>query len=179
MNLDTVLKLMRHIESQDSSWRLYIGGGYLRDTEHGVTPKDVDVMVVPDDSLTFSDDFYDLVNTQDELKVEKCFVDECQYMSDMTKRSVSGLIMCEFNGEPLQFIIYGKKLSQEELTLDMDINICQITCDSSGLLFTSENYIDGFKNKEIKVLHDYSEKRKHARVQRMLEKYPDFKHTKG
>lgn len=167
---------MRGVESL-TGFKLYVAGGYLRDNEHGVPPKDIDIMVIPlhhDDPWDFSDKLQYI----DDFNVSSEFVEQCTYMSDMVKRGVGGLIMGLLgDGTELQFIIYDKFLNQEELTLDMDINICQITCDSNGEVFKSDHYIDGFTNKHIDVLHDYSEKRKKSRVSRMIAKYPDFTHS--
>ncbi|QAY01979.1 hypothetical protein VpaJT1_50 [Vibrio phage VpaJT_1] len=92
----------------------------------------------------------------------------------MQKRGVVGLIMGEYNGVEVQFIIYDDYMTQEQVTHDMDINICQITMDSDSNVVESDNFVAGFANSEITLHHEYSEKRKQSRIDRMVAKYPTF-----
>lgn len=171
-----VEKLLQEIESLfDGEARAYVAGGYLRDTEHSIKPKDVDVMIVP--SETVSDDPWwiaDVLTGLPGYNVTKTLIEECYYMSDMSDRGVIALVMGEREGTPLQFIVYGKTLTQEQLVDDMDINICQIAMNSDGKIHSSAAYAEGFETKTILMMHDYSVKRQVSRLRRMLEKYPDF-----
>lgn len=173
MTLDQVREVLEHVEDEtNGQFKLYLAGGYLRDVLNGVTPKDIDVMVVPvEDSDAYD---FEWCLTDTEFHTEKQLLEECQYMSDMSSRGVSALFMGSYNGDDLQFIVYDKIMTQEQVTLDMDINLCQITMDSSGFIHESDNFIEGFAENKITLHHEYSEKRAQQRVERMLSKYPHF-----
>lgn len=170
-----VCEIMKHIEDiSDDTVKLYVAGGYLRDTMNGLPPKDVDIMVVPNKGESV--DAWDMSGILGctEFHVRKEWLEECQYMSDMQKRGVVGLIMGEYNGVEVQFILYDDYMTQEQVTHDMDINICQITMDSDSNVVESDNFVAGFANNEITLHHEYSEKRKQSRIDRMVAKYPTF-----
>lgn len=172
-----ILDLLREIEDV-SEYRAFLCGGYLRDTFMGVRPKDLDIMLVPSSEDVDPESEIDEVvwGVRPPLFKEDKRLECIEYLSDMVKRGVCGLIMGESEscGYETQFIIYDKVLTQKELAVDMDMNICQITCNSSGGIYSTDAFTSGLENKQIQVLHDYSEKRRNQRIERMLAKYPDF-----
>lgn len=175
LNVEQVKELLTIVnELADGEFTAYVAGGYLRDTLNGIQPKDIDIMVVP---TGYGDawDFESLV--VDELygyRTTKLLLDECQYMSDMKKRGVCGLFMGNYKDIEVQFIVYNRALTQEEVTLDMDINLCQITMGADGIVIESDNFVTGFADSVISLHHEYSEKREKERLDRMLAKYPTF-----
>lgn len=157
----------------------YLAGGYLRDMENGRTPKDIDIMVTPvNDFGIDAEGFRDGIEDFELFEMKEDYTERCQYLSDMLKRGVTGLVSGEVEvgtGKmDAQFIFYGKPMTQIEITEDMDMNICQITMASNGMLIKSAAYIHGVENKVIQVLADYSEKRQLKRIRRMQEKYPEY-----
>lgn len=175
-----IMTLMSEVEEMfGQEVECYLAGGFLRDTENGRTPKDIDVMVVPTDVLGVdAEDFRDAIQDFDAFEMENDYTERCQYLSDMLKRGVTGLVSGEVDLGPIkmeaQFIFYGKPMSQVEITEDMDMNICQITMSSNGILIKSAAYRYGVEHKVIQVLADYSEKRQLKRIRRMQEKYPEY-----
>tara|TARA_Y100000310_G_C20304439_1_gene633301 strand:- start:14 stop:580 length:567 start_codon:yes stop_codon:yes gene_type:complete len=178
-NIDDVQAFMKSVEDlTDGNFKLYLAGGYLRDTMNGhiqLVPKDVDIMVVPTTGILDADDFQCIVNMFEKYTTISSFIDACYYIEDMVKRHVGGLVMGKAAcGSEVQFIIYDEDMTQEAVSEDMDMNCNQITMDSSGHIHKTSAFVDCFKNKHIQLLHEYSEKRKISRMKRMLDKFPDF-----
>lgn len=177
MQLEQVRQILEHVEKESNGdFKCYVSGGYLRDIMNGITPKDVDVMVIP----TIEDFFewHDLEEVLDstEFHCERSLRDECKYMSDMKERGVCGLFLGEYNSVEVQFILYNNVLTQQELTEDMDINICQISMASDGTIVESDNFVEGFATNKLTIHHEYDEARAEKRIERMIEKYPHFKY---
>ena len=134
-------------------------------------------MVVPNDPRCYGAGELFLSDVVDNLygySVTKDLTTLCQYLSDMDKRGVDGVVMGCYKDTEVQFIVYRDDMSQKEVTEDMDFNVCQITMDSSGNRRTTHAYDSAFKDRELRIMHSYSEKRKEKRMERMLAKYPDF-----
>lgn len=153
--------------------KCYVAGGFLRDTMNNIKPKDVDIMVAPQNDIFDAFDL-SLGLMRTEFHVVKELLEECQYMPDMQTRGVEGLITGEYNGVDVQFILYNKNLTQQQVTGDMDINLCQITMNSAGDIYETDNFVRGFADSVISLHHTYSEKRVKQRFDRMLAKYPTF-----
>ena len=181
MSPNEVQAMMKKVETLfDGGYKLYIAGGYLRDIHNNLSPKDVDIMVVPQGYIYDPDDFGEMIVSLEDYTVEKTFIHQCQYMSDMLERGVGGLVMGSMDcGTDVQFIIYDNFMSQQEITDDMDMNCNQITMDSDGQSMTSPEYTKCFEDKHIKILHSYSEARKVSRMKRMMAKFPDFTNNMG
>jgi len=132
-------------------------------------------MVTPVGDGYDADDFLCFISDLEGFTVAKDLTWLACYLPDMEKRGISGLIMGSLvDGTDVQFIIYNEARTQQFITRDMDMNICQITMSSTGVLDKSHAYVEGFKNQRIECLHDYSVKRQRSRLQRMSDKYPDF-----
>jgi len=131
-------------------------------------------MVIPEQGEDCDAWDFDTILRDSEFHATKELLDECQYMSDMSRRGVCGLFMGLYDGSEVQFILYDKYLTQEQVTLDMDINLCQITMNSDEEIVESDNFIEGFATDTITLHHEYSEKRKQQRIDRMLAKSPTF-----
>lgn len=177
--LNKIKEIMRNVEElTDNSVKCYLAGGYLRDVMNGLQPKDIDIMVVPNCHLYDSDDFNNDIENLEGYEVTKNLNDRCYYMSDMSDRNITGLLMGSLSdGTELQFIYYGDTHTQNYITHDMDINICQITMNKDGKIIETDAFVNGFATSNIEVLHEYKISRKKSRIARMLEKYPSFTST--
>lgn len=176
MNIEEVKSIMINIEDLSGGQvKCYLAGGYLRDMTAGLTPKDIDIMVTPNARANFdADDMADVLSDSD-FSEEKAITQGCDYMADMSDRGVKGLFIGSWLGNDVQFILYQKNLSQDQVSLDMDIGICQISMNSDGDIVESENFVNDFADGVVRVYHDYDIGRRIDRVNRMLVKFPTFK----
>lgn len=154
--------------------KCYVAGGYLRDTLNGVKFKDIDIMVTPNDSHIDAFEFVEMLGDLEGFEIVKDLTWLCEYLSDMDDRGVDGVVMGQYQGVEVQFIFYRNEMTQQEITEDMDINICQITLSSDDNVIETEAFLEGFAESKIVMMHSYSEKRQQSRIERMLAKYPHF-----
>ena len=168
-----ILILCRNIERLTAGYNVYLAGGYLRDLEHSdKAPKDVDLFFVPKKDADLKYLPIGLVGLGDPL------YDHTSPTQDMKDRGVERVV-CFVNDNlstpEINYIVYNRPLTMEELALDFDMGINQIAYDIlERKLFRSENYIDHHKQKVIHCLHKFSEERMYHRYKRMKEKFPEY-----
>lgn len=170
------------------NFRVVLAGGFLRDSSKGVKPKDLDILVAPIDNIVMGvyDDGVAIVDNVVQRVADAHIPDwffgnrvlNCDYIEDMKKRGLVGLIMGEcpnLDNMESQLIIYGKPMNPTQMAHDMDMNINQVVMLPDGTVWATDAFVYGMNYGLIKVLQDYSEERQNQRIGRMLSKYPTFK----
>ena len=155
-------------------FNIYLSGGYLRDVLCGLTPKDVDIVLAPKgdrplEMYYIPSRYYVNYNTLAGGITDK---------SDMIERGVYqvvGLFNSKLSTPEVQFIVYSKPMTQEEVAFDFDMGINQIVWDgvSDEPTYTGA-FLDGHKGKYIECMHDYCKVRTYRRFERMKEKFPEY-----
>jgi hypothetical protein len=178
--------LLEQLQSDLKGYDVYIGGGCLRDLYHQIQrwgedeyemvkifyePKDIDVFFIP--------------NGEPEQQlpvVPKSYINydkKAEDISpDMAVRGVSHLRGMLVSGlkptHDVQFIVYGKCLTVEELCADMSENINQVMWSPVSGWVHTEAFVNGHNEKYIELLHTYDETRMIDRIVRMKRKFPDY-----
>lgn len=137
-----VKQLLREIEEKSEGYNVYLAGGYLRDLYHEVasydwshnifdimfTPKDIDVIFIP----TFGAKEFSLPT------IERSYVNYDKpakdISEDMAARGVTqlrGLFVPKLTTSDVQFIVYGKHMTRQEVAADMDCGINQVVWNES------------------------------------------------
>lgn len=180
-----VSKLVKDIANLNPDYDVYLGGGYLRDIYCEKPPKDIDIFFVPKIKVS------ELTKIFSELKINPLerYPESCKFIyrksacaggfsSDMILRGVSRLVGLKSNfisPNQVQIIVYDKILTQEELSNDFDMNICQITWNPLTDVY---HYTDGFRSGHedeiIECLHSYDSIRMWHRYERMESKFPFY-----
>lgn len=149
-----------------------IAGGALRDSMWDKPVKDVDILVpVTFDYIGSLDAAYEAVwnmfSGQDiVLDSQSQYGVKCKEDEDRDLYAIFKLT----RGYKYDIILCTPDAARIET---FDINICQISYDARKLLFTGD-YAHGFLTRQIKVVNVNRTDRNAARVQRLLEKYPNF-----
>ena len=154
---DEVKDLLKEITKNVKGYDVYLGGGYLRDSYCNLTYKDIDIFLTPN-----GEDKDLLLYTPKGFRIS--YSKNTDTTGDMRRRGVGGLIgmyksKAELNSTEiqyfsteLQYIIYDKPMTQEELVLDMDMNINQVMLKSSDEeCIASDEFIEGHKYEYIKL----------------------------
>tara|TARA_R110000850_G_C9927482_1_gene461881 strand:+ start:655 stop:1302 length:648 start_codon:yes stop_codon:yes gene_type:complete len=171
-----IKELLKGIQEEViGKFTVYLGGGLLRDGYCGKTPKDVDIVFIPhlgNEGIEVSylpKKFYCNYNKR---------VSEMSNTSDMQARGVTqvvGLFNSRLSTPEVQFIVYEKHLTMEELAADFDINICQVVWSPlEDVFYATDAFIKGHKRKIIECLHDYDKVRTYDRYCRMEAKFSDY-----
>ena len=171
---DDVLEILQEIVSNTKGYRVYLGGGFLRDlyVDRGLQPKDIDVFFVP---LPDHPEYF--IHDTPALADFKYRMDTTDSIS-MYKRGVVRLIgfnTPSLSTKEMQYIIYGKFLTGMELAQDMDAGINQVMYDvlTKEFIFTSNFGLD-HSLKVIQLLHKFEKHRMIERYDRMQAKFPDY-----
>ncbi|RVG58462.1 hypothetical protein [Sinorhizobium meliloti] len=126
----------------------FIAGGYLRDREAGIEPKDIDVFLPGDQPL---DDYkgvrYDL-NTATVIHVK---------------------------GFEVNLIKLNHRHTLETVLTRMDIGICQIGRDLNGTFMVTQAYLDDVKNKTLTILEPPRTEADTDHISRVKAKFPDHR----
>lgn len=174
---EDVEEFIKDIAKQVSvNFDVYLGGGYIRDTYCGLTPKDVDIFFVPKKEQE--------VPLQVGYIPTRCYINYNKNVSSMTHtedmdaRGVSqviGLFNSKLSTTEVQFIVYKKPLTQEELAKDFDMNLNQCTwCPVKDKFYLSPEFISAHKDKELRCLHKYNTLRTYERYERMERRFPSY-----
>ena len=168
---DFIIDIQEQVKGQ---FAVYLAGGFLRDLDNGLTPKDVDIFFTPCN------------DTKQDLGYipARCYVNYNKKVSsfthtdDMEQRGVSqvvGLFNSKLSTTEIQFIVYDKCLTMEAIAEDLDMGINQIIWSPIlDRVIPTEGYLNDHSNKTITCLHDYAEVRTFRRFERMLEKFQDY-----
>lgn len=169
-----VLEILQEIVSNTKGYRVYLGGGFLRDlyVDRGLQPKDIDVFFVP---LPDQPEYF--IHDTPTLADFKYRMDTTDSIS-MYKRGVVRLIgfnTPSLSTKEMQYIIYGKFLTGMELAQDMDAGINQVMYDvlTKEFIFSDKFLLD-HKIKVIKIYHHFERHRTIDRYERMQAKFPDY-----
>ncbi len=160
-------------ERVGGDFKVYVGGGFIRDKMFGNTPKDLDVFFIPTGTAK-----------QVGYIPPKCYVNynkstlDLTDTSDMKTRGVAqvvGLFNSHLTPCEVQFIVYDKFLTGEQLAEDFDMNINQVVFDvDNKATFMSDAFDSGHTDGVIECLHDYDKTRTYERYIRMSNRYPSY-----
>lgn len=164
-----VALFIEEVYKNTTGYDIYLGGGYLRDKYTNNLPKDVDVFVIPNGR---EKDLYIPPRGYNN------YIKSARDISDMQKRGVHkvrGDWYSKMTTSDVQFIIYEKPMTMEELAEDMDINICQVMYSAATLrVLATQAFVDGHEDEIIECLHDYDRVRTFKRYVRMEDKFPFY-----
>ncbi len=182
---ESVKNLLQQVKDLSEGYDVYLGGGFLRDLYCCVNewsgdrvlvdicfePKDIDLFFVPNGT-----------STQTLPTLSKSYINYDKkaedIAEDMAARGVASLRGMMISGlrptHDVQFIVYGKEMSIEELAADMDCNINQVMYSLSKGWYQTEEFISGHENHTIKLLHTFDEDRMISRLVRMARKFDDY-----
>lgn len=166
------------VVNRTKGYDVYLGGGYLRDiwwnlnnpdNDTPKTPKDLDLFfipnreivkelpVIPKTYINYDIPAVDIPNVRENVK------------------HVRGIFAKHLSTSDVQFIVYDKYLTIEELAADMDTSINQIMYSPEiTLSYGTNNFFRDHENKIIEMLHDFEPERMVARIKRMHKKFPDY-----
>lgn len=186
---------LEEVNSRTEGYDVYLGGGYYRDHYYNaikfaefkslfkedeaflftqpMTPKDIDLFFVPKENYTGTRTLPTLPKTY--INYDKSSVE----MPDMEERGVDrvrGLFVPSLSEtSDVQFIVYKKHITQEQLAADMDCNCNQVMFSlETGFRYATEAFYVGHENEEIEMLHTFDYIRMAKRLVRMKNKFPDY-----
>jgi hypothetical protein len=180
---EDVAMLLVDIAKMNPNYEVYLGGGYLRDLYCGLIPKDVDVFFSPINN-NYNLDYLSLKrlplqpypNTLKHIYTKS--TTSRGWNKNMTDRKICRLVGLQsllISPNQVQYITYSECFSQQEITLDFDMNICQITWHPlTNKFWWSDEFVEGHKRKYIECLHQYDSIRMWHRYERMESKFPDY-----
>lgn len=181
-----VKDFLDQLVEKTKGYDVYLGGGSLRDTYYnhkhfnpeGVLnplmvvlkePKDLDIFFIPNGEI------------QKELPVlPKMYINYDILASGIPNvrknvGQVRGVFMSSLSTPDVQFIVYDKHLSMQELAKDMDTNINQVMYNPvTQETFMTLAFVLGHEDKEIMLMHKFDTERMYNRVRRMSDKFPDY-----
>jgi hypothetical protein len=181
-----VIDLVTEIANMNEHYEVYLGGGYLRDLYCGVTPKDIDIFFSPkkyQPELAVEFDFLNIIPLEKYpdtcKKLYRKSVNNSNFNQDMANRGIRSLVglmaLNDVLPNQIQIITYNQIMTHNEVTLDLDMNICQISWHPLTNTFDySDSFLNGHSDRIIKCLHDYDPIRMWHRYSRMEEKYPNY-----
>lgn len=158
----------------NSDFNVYIIGGYLRDKACGKEPKDLDIALIPKEGKPLQANYIP----------DKCYVNYNKFIrdikgtEDLQKRGVYqivGMFNRKLSTSDIQYIVYDKYMTREEVASDMDMGLAQIVwCPEDDTIYATQNFIDDNVHKVIKCYHEYDADRMYRRYERMKAKFPDY-----
>lgn len=176
-----IVDFVNEISERSVGYKVYIGGGYLRDLYYNkhksshewdiLTPKDLDLFVVPDTTVD--------KDVRPSLWIPARgytnFVKEAWEIPDMQERGVAkvtGMWFSKLSTMDVQFIEYKNSMSSHQLAEDMDMNINQIMYrPMSEDCIVTDAFVEGHENGIIKAMHQYDRVRMYKRYVRMQDKF--------
>jgi hypothetical protein len=177
LDLENVLEedvwwFVRTVAENSEGYDIYLGGGMLRDLYTGNTPKDVDIFAIPKFEYEGQRELYVPPRGYNN------YIKHARDISDMQDRGVEkvrGDWYSKMSTPDVQFIIYEKHLTQEELAEDFDMNICQIVMNGlTGSTYATNAFLQGHEGMVIECLHDYDRIRTYKRYVRMEAKFYNY-----
>jgi len=155
-----------------------IAGGCLRDREHGVKVKDIDIFI----STSASPELYGTLGTIKSRLERDGWADvqicgDESYNADATKRGVVAVLDMTYPGAPPVQLIALKHFTLEEF----DFGICQIMFDGKRIVRTRDYHLDMAKQKfrVVPKVDDDAFVRIINRWARLKEKYPTWSFDLG
>lgn len=165
-----------------------MAGGCLRDLWNNIQPKDVDIFVPVHKVSSTMNFLYGIALTSEEHPVEAyeekllaMFPDAVLVAKNMYGRGNAELERTIFSVWHIQ--VHGIEYDVIFIadTVDIttfDINICQIACDGTDLLYT-DAFVNGVAKKELRVMNINRTDRNMKRIERMKLKYPTWSVADG
>lgn len=157
-----------------------IAGGAIRDLYHNREPKDVDVFIpvtLEEFELKFgTGEMYDMLNGLNPLW--HCLAASIYGQSTIPEehnkgfREIYSIYQVTVDDMPYELIFIRKE--EHNIMQDFDINICQCTYDGKRVTL-SNNFLEGVLTKTIKVCNVNRKDRQAKRLQRMTDKFPEYK----
>lgn len=177
-----VESILLEVQENTKGYDVYLGGGYLRDQFCELSYKDIDIFLVPNGEekqlVPYTPKGYGINYTK-----------SCEDSNDMKRRGVGALIgfykrtalydLVAINHE-VQYIIYDKPMTQEDLCEDMDMTINQVMWKPINLIggvstcMCTEEFLEDHEYGELRFTHHYDEIRMYYRLERMKEKFPSY-----
>jgi hypothetical protein len=164
-----VLEFIEDVAKKTIGYDVYLGGGYLRDLYCGLEPKDIDLFFIPNG------------NDRELPILSKTYINysrSADEIPDMQERGVDkvvGLFAPKLSTCDVQFIVYKKFLTADELAADMDMNINQCMYHiESKQFFLSKEFVYGHSEMVIQCLHTFDQTRMFKRYERMKGKFPSY-----
>jgi len=196
-----VQELLLEIKQNIKGYDVYLAGGYLRDQHCELPFKDLDVILTPNGEdrspVLYAPKGYGMLYNK-----------LCEGNDDMKKRGVEMLVglykrkkevysndvmviggmICDMYEQTVesktevQYIVYDKPMTIEELADDMDMNINQVMWNpcylptSEGLYgcYCTKEFYEGHDGEFIEFSHWYDNTRMYLRQKRMIEKFPAY-----
>lgn len=176
-----VKDFLKDVKDRTIGYNVYLGGGYIRDVYYNEInqlngtidekkPKDIDIFFVPTNSaraeiptipktyINYDIMAIDIPNVRDNV------------------HRVRGLFNSKLSTKDIQFIIYDKFMTIEQLANDMDTDINQAMYDiSNDSYYFTESFVRSHRDKVVTMIHNYEEERMYSRIKRMQAKFPDYK----
>lgn len=171
-----VVDFVEVVAALNPTFRVYIGGGYLRDLFTNREPKDIDIFFVPrDHNYTYHRALG--VPAGGYINYRR---DSGDISTDLQERGVfevTGIFMGKLSTSEVQYIVYGYGDIDGPYALaeDMDMNICQIAWEvGNSYAIVTDHFWKGHRDRFIECLHDYDKERMYHRYERMKAKYPCY-----
>lgn len=174
---EDVLVFLDDVLCHTKGYEVYLAGGYLRDMYYQkyfntdnimVQPKDVDIIFVP---VSEGKELPVLGSTYINYDV---MAKDIPNVRDNVER-VRGMFATWLSTPDVQFIVYDKYLTIQQLAEDMDCNINQAMYNiATGESFCTEAFVQGHENKVIELLHTFETTRMCNRIIRMNKKFPSY-----
>lgn len=174
---EDVKDLLKDLSKQlNGEFDVYLGGGYLRDSYCGLTPKDVDVFLVPVDNtpkrVSYTPAGY-------YINYRKIVGDNNPELQHRHLHELVGLFNGKLSTPEVQFIVYDHYMDAYEVAEDLDMNINQVVwCPLKDILYSTQAFIKGHEDNVIECLGNDNDVRKYHRYERMSVKFPLYS-TKG
>lgn len=161
-----------------------MAGGCLRDLWNNLQPKDVDIFVPVKNEVYALPDGFDIEECPIKAYEEELlalFPDAVLVAQNMYGRGNAELERTIFSVWHIQ--VHGIEYDVIFIadTVDIttfDINICQIACDGTDLLYT-DAFVNGVAKKELRVMNINRTDRNMKRIERMKLKYPTWSVADG
>ena len=161
-----------------------MAGGCLRDLWNNLQPKDVDIFIPVKNEVCAFPGGFDIEECPIKAYEEQLlamFPDATLVAQNMYGRGNAELERTIFSVWHIQ--VHGIEYDVIFIadTVDIttfDINICQIACDGTDLLYT-DAFVNGVAKKELKVMNINRTDRNMKRIERMKLKYPTWSVADG
>ena len=161
-----------------------MAGGCLRDLWNNIQPKDVDIFIPVKNEVYALPDGFDIEECPIKSYEEQLlamFPDAVLVAQNMYGRGNAELERTIFSVWHIQ--VHGIEYDVIFIadTVDIttfDINICQIACDGTDLLYT-DAFVNGVAKKELRVMNINRTDRNMKRIERMKLKYPTWSVADG
>lgn len=165
---------VKEIQEKSEGYHVYIAGGFCRDKYTGLTPKDLDIVMIP----LSRENSYIHIPARCYINYNKT-TEDVGDSSDMKKRGVKqliGMFNHSLSTKEVQLIVYDKYLPAHQVAEDMDMNIVQVIWDAKmDRVEATEAFVKGHEDKVIECLHEYDSVRMWHRFLRMESKFPSYK----